>query len=612
MCKFINQDPKASLDRRACSYPQFFARNAALLQSQNLPIDSDGFCLFHSKDSRWKSLEGFDAHFRELLKAMKEIHASEKEKLDTLYNFSGFFFPVSENPILLDNLHGKLFLDFSFSHFENVLTISNSNLNRLRLSNAHFRSPVTLSSVEIKNEPNFGKSNFEKGLKISNCQFDGHAEFDFSTYSNEPEVEKFALRIGKSRFIDPVYFSNSNFQSNVSLRDVTFDSDVSFDNCTFHDEAYFHAIKFEGEASFKFSDFLKTRNANPIFSVVSFQNVDLGQSGHLVFLGKKELYDAVRGEMQLELAKSSLGRVSFEDFNLNKLVPKSKVEMLKLQSSGKVTIGKGCLKYRHQSELKTVITSESNVALFEELARTFANYFTAKNAVMVGVEVVEKTKTSVQFFYFSDEDITREEFLERFQTTNSTFWNVGQNHHSKKGKDMTRSNFVDLDNFLDIVNFCGKYMGRSEAGAFTAQDLENIANLTSADDVPAIDSNKIDGAAKSIIFLFMKSFKRTKKIVNKGGLVITGGNTGNVDFKAKFGVSHKKIVKLLKQFHEKDATFQKQVKDEVNEIEKMEVGPERTSRTAGLTLLVMENGIPITAGLTVEKTLEYIKLFTED
>jgi hypothetical protein len=59
-----------------------------------------------------------------------------------------------------------------------------------------------------------------------------------------------------------------------------------------------------------------------------------------------------------------------------------------------------------------------------ELCQTFTNYFTASNGLNLGFEIVDRDKTKVRFFYFTDEDISEETFSERLAQTEQSLWDL--------------------------------------------------------------------------------------------------------------------------------------------------------------------------------------------
>ena len=65
-----------------------------------------------------------------------------------------------------------------------------------------------------------------------------------------------------------------------------------------------------------------------------------------------------------------------------------------------------------------------NAPLILKICQTFTNYFAASNGLNLGFEVVERDKSKVSFFYFTDEDISEVEFLERLANTERHLWNL--------------------------------------------------------------------------------------------------------------------------------------------------------------------------------------------
>lgn len=96
----------------------------------------------------------------------------------------------------------------------------------------------------------------------------------------------------------------------------------------------------------------------------------------------------------------------------------------RLAKFGKVTIGLGCIKYRFQTEPKTLDISEGNSQLVVEICQTFTNYFTASNGLNLGFEILERSKTKVRVFYFTDENISETEFFDRLAATERNLLNL--------------------------------------------------------------------------------------------------------------------------------------------------------------------------------------------
>jgi hypothetical protein len=109
-------------------------------------------------------------------------------------------------------------------------------------------------------------------------------------------------------------------------------------------------------------------------------------------------------DVQFSFNGDPSGTVRFENVNFSMITRASRDRLTLLAKSGRVEIGPGCIKYRLQTDVRTISVSQSNAPLILELCQTFTNYFTASNGLNLGLEVVERENTQVSFFYFTDED----------------------------------------------------------------------------------------------------------------------------------------------------------------------------------------------------------------
>ena len=129
-------------------------------------------------------------------------------------------------------------------------------------------------------------------------------------------------------------------------------------------------------------------------------------------------------DVTLRLKEESAGTVRFENVNINRIAGRDREQLARLAKSGRVEIGPGCIKYRFQTGVRTVFAHPENAPLILELCQTFTNYFAALNGLDLGFEVVERDTSKISFFYFTDEDISEEEFLERLASTERRLWNL--------------------------------------------------------------------------------------------------------------------------------------------------------------------------------------------
>lgn len=129
-------------------------------------------------------------------------------------------------------------------------------------------------------------------------------------------------------------------------------------------------------------------------------------------------------DVQISFKGDPTGIIRFENVNFNRITAGSQVQLIQLAKAGRVEIGSGCIKYRFQTEIRTISVSQRNAPLIIEICQTFTNYFTVSNGLNLGFEIVERDKTKISFFYFTDEDISEAAFGERLANTEQSLWNL--------------------------------------------------------------------------------------------------------------------------------------------------------------------------------------------
>jgi hypothetical protein len=71
MCKYIYQDNRTYQSLQSgssCIYPEFYKENNELFQKpKDLPIDEEGYCIFHSNNKLWKEKNNFMDMFFDLI-----------------------------------------------------------------------------------------------------------------------------------------------------------------------------------------------------------------------------------------------------------------------------------------------------------------------------------------------------------------------------------------------------------------------------------------------------------------------------------------------------------------------------------------------------------------
>lgn len=420
-----------------CPYPDLYDK----LQSKGagasgkaadltLPLDDGGACIFHSRSVEWKRENGFGRRFAQLLQLL------DADEDRSWYDFAEFLFIGDESESEADpgspvfRIHGRPFQKGVY------------------FTGASFLDPVELADVDFLDTVSFGEATFDRGLRIENTkfrvldfagayvkqpaifsgvEFRGSAVFHASRFSGQTEGR--AVGFERSRFHRMAIFSNVEFEhlgeGGVGFAKVQFEDFLDFTGALFHCHAAFHEVSFAAAAEFIDTSFGTVRSAARYRGAgVEFTDIDLREGAVLTFQSSDPRKKMFNHDIEMRFRGEPAGIIQFENVNFSKFTPGSRKRLLLLEKSGRVEIGPGCIKYRHQTDVRSIAVSHGNASLVLELCQTFANYFTASNGINLGFEIVERTKEHISFFYFTDEDIAEEAFLERLRQTEAGLWNL--------------------------------------------------------------------------------------------------------------------------------------------------------------------------------------------
>jgi hypothetical protein len=403
-----------------CPYPALYTELGT-----PLPIDPAGACIFHSREAVWKRKQGFRSQFQQLLHILDAQQGGP-----SYYDFAEFVF-VAESPgeksgetalhlTLTFQKHaifnGSSFLDaveftglnfqdgakFTASTFHGDVDFNCVRFRGVEFTGALFRRKVAFRKVTSESYALFSKARFV-GMTVSfdESSFEGITEF--SSASFELEDMQAVVRFSDVRFSDFLDFKEAVFKSQVIFENVSFGYTTEFIDTTFQLVA--STARYRGAA-------------------VEFKQIEVPENADLTFKSTSAAKRLFSHDVSFSFKKEPQGLIHFENVNFNELTPESRRILIGFAKLGKVEIGPGCIKYRFQTEVRTIPISEGNTPLILELAQTFATYFTAQSGINLGLEVVERTSTYISFFYFTDEDIREAEFLERLAQTEQDLWNL--------------------------------------------------------------------------------------------------------------------------------------------------------------------------------------------
>ena len=410
-----------------CPYPAFFARVSE--PGEPLPVDADGACIFHSTHAGWKRENDFPGRFLRLVRLLDEHDPGAR------YDFAEFVFVGPDDtadggtsPFRIADIIFRKYALFIGARFLDSVRVERVDFAR----GADFDGATFEEALEIRHtrlgSGGFGGARFA-GATFFDVEFAGYAEFTGARFGGSASGAAFT------------HFKDVRFRGLTLFVETLFEpSDPSiarFQNVCFGDGADFHRARFACAASFvnvefhSAVDFIDTGFEGAVFtgryagmSGAEFLNIHLPASGEIDFRSTDPARRLFEDSLEITFASEPEGRVYFENANLSRLPELSRERLMELVRRGRVQIGRGCIKYRLQTGPRTIAADAGNAALVMELCQTFTHYFTAQQGLNLGFEIVARDAAGITFFYFTDEDLSEEEFLARLAQTERDLWNL--------------------------------------------------------------------------------------------------------------------------------------------------------------------------------------------
>lgn len=428
----------AAVDKR-CPYPAIYERLSQSVMAGGtggsagrvLPIDADGACLFHSKNLAWKVESDLAEQFLRLVALLEADEASKYHDF-TEFTFVGGDVRDPKRPdVRVLRLAGTTLQKDVF--FSGASFVDSVEFNALKSQNLTFCETVFGGDVIAQDDCQFQHIDFTRARFAGLVTF-GHVDFmqsvSFARATFTASTSGYVVQFVESRFRHITDFSDTSFlvgnESSVRFMKVRFEDAVDFSRIQFRCHVTFEEVVFLDRADFVdtvfdagFRSSVRYREAS-----VVFKRITVEKNATLTFRSADPINKMFNQDAQFSFLADPVGVLRFENVNFSKINEASRDLLKRLASSGRVEIGSGCIKYRHQTAVRTLSVSDGNAPLVVELCQTFANYFTASNGFNLGFEVVERDATEIRFFYFTDEDITEDTFLDRLASTERSLWNL--------------------------------------------------------------------------------------------------------------------------------------------------------------------------------------------
>ena len=474
MCKHIyTKNNRKNNQQKPCSL--YYLGNNTI--NNQLPLDKDGFCFFHSDNQHFRKSIDFENLFFETISILQK-------KKTTFYDFSeiklGHDTTIREGNrvrVVNINIHDYEFdgeIDFSNSIFYCPVVFSN-------ISTSYPINFLNISAISIEFENNcklnnidFSYSIISTSLKFENSKLNGKLLFYDSNFD-----KKAITILSTSTFRKAVGFYNSKLYT-IIIRDSKFIGKLNFEQTTINGDLDWEKINLKEDLGMLNCEINPDTDYNPSGkSPISIKNICASENVIINLKGKKP-YSLFFDKVDIFFNNSDFNGVwQFQNANLNYLTSNSKTKLYNLIPSGIVNIGTGCIKFRNMLRKNIFLNSDKqNLAI--ELSMTFSNYFTNINGIQLGVEIEEKTPKYVRLIYFSDENISEQEFNERLAFSEKNFWSLLGN---KPDEVLTEDEVINInDTLVDIMGVLFKLGSRIAIKTLNIADLSSVIDTVSFHD----------------------------------------------------------------------------------------------------------------------------------
>lgn len=499
MCNYSYKNFSVNKKNHSCKIGEYII---------DIPLDYHGKCVFHSEDKEWKQNQNFTVFLEKYITYCKE----NKLTLD----FREIHFVAEKGKTQIDYIDLLAYAELEDAHFHDTILMVGVNKQKIINGNLNFISCVFYHDVIFKNclfcyEFKMEHITLKGDFGVLNMQFE---DCDFEYYFEFSDIQDFSsnLTIKRCKFKENVLFQSlftleNEFEivNNEFLKGLSFaDSEIKalaidFSHNTFIENAEFNNVAFNGATLFN----------SPI--VVS----------KLIFTGTQER-KIFCGQTQFCLIESNIqGQVIFQLTDLTLIDGRDLEVMKELEKVGighvkKVVIGTGCIKYRLMTPDLTYYIKEGHHYLISEIGTSFATYFAQHNGFNLGIEVRTKTKDSITLFYFTDEDISDEEFFQLLGVTSQRIFGLISGD--------SNSVMIDDDAIMNLkVNLVSTFIKTSlqiHKGNWTQSDSKALFGPLIPTPTYQLDENVAHD------FLQSKSVQDVLDQTNGLNLIVIQGNDG--------------------------------------------------------------------------------------
>lgn len=349
---------------KTCYLQQVFVDYYNELGKLKLPLDEEGYCLFHSTNEEWKLENKFEIHLQQLLHLMLEVNEFKDvdlrgievvSKSEKGIEWKGM---TTTKPLNLCSAQFHTSLTFDHCHFGGELYLDKANIlgvwsvensvfstNFTAIQGTVFQSNVYMKEVIFYDLFDVQDAMFLGQINLNAVTFNGYANWDRAVFNSEKNsFSYFQFNIGSN--------------ANATFRETEFHNIVQFENCVFEGDTQFVETLFK-KGVFITKPEIKTN--------VSFR-------------GKSEEERMFQDEVEMTIGRYSFhnaAQLIFENTDLTLLDNKTKTKLTDLKANRLIVLGKGTIVFRVSLE-ERYRYSELGEIFISDLLQTIRQYFKKK------------------------------------------------------------------------------------------------------------------------------------------------------------------------------------------------------------------------------------------
>lgn len=494
-----------------------------------LPHDSTGECIFHSCDLEWKRENNFTDWLNKLIFFLDNydnendeiilddvifVGNSLLEKQDSKHTIR----TDSENELycfMFEKMFCKKSIILNNAQFEDIIILERCLLkNDLILQNCLFSKGISIERFTIGGDLHIYDCHFQKRMVISdndrvNTIYGGwyveNSCFAGDTgFSDLLITERCIIKNNEFKHKEEEIYFTCKFSAGVEFSNNSV-TNLMFSGCIFFDDNLFSELELLG----KFSMYNPT-----IWGELKF----VGSKDNLLFTPKTTI------EIDSECFEER-GKITFEYcnlFNLGSIFTENYHSLIK---SHKIVRGDGCKMHRICSPTITIPSNSINHTIIVELTTSFSNYFLFSNGRNLGVEFISDKTADLQFYYYTEEDITVEEFMSQLKKTENEYWDFSKIDKNAITENLSQNSTFITHNLLPKISILSQISVLQYYGLWADLDTRWLLKSISYDN---------DSVREEKIIQTINTY-----IINMGNSrdssVVVGNGTATIDKSIKVG-----------------------------------------------------------------------------